>query len=60
MRTKRKTFDCVAMKHAAQDKIRQKVMDMTRDEEIAFFRSGADEFQRRLRAAKRSSRKRRD
>ena len=58
MKTKGKTSDCVAMKHAAQDKIRRKVKDMTREEEVAFFRSGSEEFQRRLRSAKRSLRER--
>ena len=49
---KTKSFDCVEMKRAAQKKIREKVRGMTRDQEIAFFRAGAEEFERRIRAAK--------
>ena len=50
---KNKQFDCIAMKRAAQQAIRAKVRGMTRKEEVAFFREGADDFERRLREAKR-------
>jgi len=49
---KTKTFDCIQMKRAAQEKIRAAVSGQTRQEEIAFFRAGAEEFQRRIDAAK--------
>ncbi len=50
MRTK--TFDCIQMKRAAQEKIRAGVAGMNRREEIEFFRAGADEFERRIKTAK--------
>ena len=55
---KTKTFDCIAMKREAQKAIRAKVRGMTRQEEVAFFRQGREEFDREVRAAKeqRSSR----
>lgn len=49
---KTKTFDCVEMKRASQIKIREKVRGMTRQEEVDFFRSGADEFEQRIRSAR--------
>ena len=49
---KTKTFDCIQMKRAVQEKIRAAVFGQTREEEIAFFRAGAEEFQRRIDAAK--------
>ncbi len=51
----KKNFDCVAMKWRAQEKIRAEVAGKTREEEIAFFRNGADEFERRVREAKQSA-----
>ena len=46
------------MKREAQKAIRAKVRGMTRQEEVAFFRQGREEFDREVRAAKdqRSSR----
>jgi hypothetical protein len=53
MKTKKnKTFDCIAMKRAAQEKIREQVRGMTRSEEVAFFREGREEFDRQVQAAK--------
>ncbi len=49
---KTKTFDCMQMKRVAQEKIRAAVSGQTRQEEIAFFCAGAEEFQRRIDAAK--------
>ena len=49
---KTKTFDCIAMKRESQKAIRAKVQGMTREEEVAFFREGSEEFDRRLEAAK--------
>jgi hypothetical protein len=49
---KNKTFDCIAMKRAAQEKIREQVRGMTRAEEVAFFREGHEEFDRQVQAAK--------
>jgi len=61
MRT-RKAFDCVAMKRSAQRRIRALVRGMSPDEEIAFFRAGAEEFQAAIEQAKssRRGRKRRE
>ena len=50
MKTKKK-FDCVAMKHRAQKQIREELAGKSREEEIAYFREGAAEFERRLRKA---------
>jgi len=52
MKTKNKTFDCIAMKRKAQEAIRAQVRGMTREEEAAFFREGRDEFEKRVQAAK--------
>jgi hypothetical protein len=49
---KTKTFDCIAMKREAQQAIRAKVRGMTREEEVAFFREGREEFDRRVQTAK--------
>ncbi len=49
---KKKTFDRMEMKRAAQKKIRAAVAGMTREQEIAFFRAGADEFEERIKAAR--------
>ncbi|HUT94722.1 MAG TPA: hypothetical protein VMY37_35020 [Thermoguttaceae bacterium] len=49
---KTKKFDCVAMKRAAQEAIRAKVRGMSRSEEVQFFRTGAEEFERHLDAAR--------
>ncbi len=49
---KTKTFDCVKMKWAAQEKIRAAVSGMDRKAEIEFFRAGADEFDQRMLAAR--------
>lgn len=54
MKTKKK-FDCVAMKHAAQRIIREELKGKSREEEIAYFRAGAEEFERRIREAKRKA-----
>jgi len=49
---KNKTFNCIAMKRAAQEKIREQVRGMTRAEEVAFFREGHEEFDTQVQAAK--------
>ncbi|HVP12123.1 MAG TPA: hypothetical protein VMV94_13165 [Phycisphaerae bacterium] len=51
---KTKTLDCVAMKRAAQKKIREAVKGMTPAQEIEFFREGEAEFERQIESAKRS------
>ena len=51
---KTKTFDCVEMKRAAQEQIRQAVQGMTLEEEVEFFRAGAEEFEKRLQEARRA------
>jgi hypothetical protein len=50
---KRKTFDCVAMKRETQEAIRARVRGMTREEEVAFFREGHEQFDKQVQAAKR-------
>jgi len=52
MKTKNKTFDCIAMKRKAQEAIRAQVQGMTREEEAAFFREGREKFEERVQAAK--------
>jgi hypothetical protein len=54
MKKTSKTFDCVEMKRRAQGQIRAAVAGMSREEEIAFFREGAEEFQERINRAKAS------
>jgi hypothetical protein len=49
---KTKTFDCVEMKRVAQEKIRDAVKGMTAEEEIRYFREGADAFEQRIRQAR--------
>jgi len=49
---KKKAFDCIQMKRDVQQKIRAAVQGMTQEEEIAYFREGAEEFERKLRSAK--------
>ena len=49
---KTKTFDCIAMKRKAQEAIRAHVRGMTMEEEVAFFREGAEEFERQINSAK--------
>ena len=51
-RRPKKAFDCVEMKHVIQKRIRALVAGMTRKEEIAFFREGAEEFEKRIEQAK--------
>ena len=51
---KKKTFDCIEMKRASQEKIYSQIKDMTREEQVAFFRKGAEEFERRKNSAKRN------
>jgi len=53
----KKKFDCVEMKHASQERIRASVRGMTREEEVAFFREGAAEFQKRIEAAREAAAK---
>lgn len=48
----KKKFDCIAMKRASQEKIYAQTKDMSREEEIAFFRKGGDQFERRIEAEK--------
>ncbi len=40
---KTKTFDCVEMKHQAQERIRAETEGMTREEELAYWRQSAAE-----------------
>ena len=47
---KTKSFDCIQMKRAAQEKIRAAVFGMDRKAEIEFFRTGADKLERRITA----------
>lgn len=45
---KNKSFDCIAMKRAAQMKIREDVRGMTLVEEIAYFRKGTEDIRRHI------------
>lgn len=53
---KTKTFDCVEMKRAAQQRIREAVKEMTPAQEIEFFQEGRTEFERQIEAARRGLR----
>lgn len=55
MARKAKKFDCVAMKRAAQRKIRARVRGLTPKQEIAFFRAGSAKFAAALNAARRAA-----
>ena len=48
---KKKTFDCVRMKRQAQQKIRAVLAGKGKQQEVAYFREGAEEFKKRIRAA---------
>ena len=37
MKTKTKTFDCVQMKHQAQERIRKELANLSRAEELAYW-----------------------
>ena len=50
---KNKKFDCIAVKRAAQQAIRSQVRGMTRKQEIAFFREGAEDFEQRIEETRR-------
>ncbi len=41
----KKTFDCMAMKRKAQERIYQETRGLSRDEELAYFHRAAAEFQ---------------
>lgn len=51
-RMRKKKFDCVEMKHQAQRKMRAKIKGSSREDELAFFREGSEEFRQRIDAAK--------
>lgn len=48
---KKKTFDYVRMKRQAQRKIRAALAGKSKQQEVAYFREGAEEFKKRIRAA---------
>ena len=43
MKTKKKTFDCVACKRQAQARIYEVIRNLSPEEEIAYFRKAAEE-----------------
>ena len=49
---KPKSFDCMKTKQAAQEKIRATEAGADRQAKVEFFRTGADECERRIQAAK--------
>jgi hypothetical protein len=55
MKTKKKAFDCVAMKHQAQERIRSELAGLSREEELAYWRRIAEQ----ARADRETPRKRR-
>jgi len=55
MMPKKKAFDCVAMKRQAQEIIRADLQGKSREEEIAYFNAGAEEFRQRIEAAKQAA-----
>ncbi len=48
---KPKAFDCMRMKRRAQQKIRAALAGKSKQQEVAYFRKGAEEFEKRIRAA---------
>jgi len=42
MKTRTKAFDCVAMKHEAQERIRRELANLSREEELAYWRRIAE------------------
>lgn len=51
----KKDFDCVEMKRKIQEEIYEEIKDMTIEEEIEYFRKGAEQFEaeiKRLRKQK--------
>jgi hypothetical protein len=58
MKTKNKTFDCIAIKRQAQEAIRAQVRGMTLEEEVAYFREGHEELEKQIIAAKQQLAKR--
>ena len=49
---KTKAYDCINMKREAQRRIRAALLGKSRQEEIDYFREGADEFEQRVQSAK--------
>ena len=45
-----KTFDCVEMKHRAQERIRRELAGATKEEELAYWRRIEEEFLARRKA----------
>jgi hypothetical protein len=41
---KKKTFDCVEMKHQAQERIRRELAGASQEEELAYWRQIEEEF----------------
>ena len=53
----KKSFDCVAMKRACQEKVYAQTKDMTPQQEIAFYREAGDDLRRRIEEACRKKRR---
>ena len=51
-----KRFACMQIKREAQSQIRACVQGMSRDDEVSYFRRGAEEFAQRVESAKAMSR----
>jgi len=49
---KKKKLDCVEMKRTCQEKIREMVRGMSRQEELAFFRQAGRDLEKRIRSAR--------
>jgi hypothetical protein len=52
---KTKTFDCVAMKHRAQQRIRRELANLTKEEELAYWREIVEQDRLRREAIRRSA-----
>jgi len=46
----KKTFDCVEMKHIGGQQVYERVKNMTREEELAYWKARTDELPARLAA----------
>lgn len=53
----KKDFDCVEMKHKIQEKIYEEIKDMSIEEEIEYFRKGAEEFRAEMERLRKKKKK---
>ncbi len=57
MKKKKKTFDCVEMMHRGALAIYKKTKNMTREEELAYWKEREEAFQKERQATRKKTRK---